>query len=132
MSRNKAVLLILITFIVYWLLPNTSAGIQGKVLILQIAALALFFMLIYAIITLNLLKKALKKLSENVSDENVAAVVKLLRMSYDVKRMFGVETLKALYIQVNRSKNLRTESKEMMYDALKRKKIEIPPPTKGK
>ncbi|WP_027398799.1 hypothetical protein [Anaerovorax odorimutans] len=132
MSRNKSVLLILIAVIVYLLLPNTPTGIYGKTIILRIAAFTLFFMLIYSVITLNILKKALNRLIENITDENVSSAVNLLRITFDVKRMFGSETLKSIYNQVNHSKNITSKSKQDMYEAIRRKKIDIPLPAKGK
>lgn len=132
MSRNKAVLLGIIAIIVYFAIPDTPAGINAKAIMIRLLSYFMIFIIVYLVITLNMLKKAMMKLAADVTDEHVTMVVKRLRMTFDVKRMFGAETFKSLYNQVNRSKKVSTKSKQDMYEALKRKRIDVPLPTKGK
>jgi len=65
------------------------------------------------------------------NDENTLRAAKLLKITFEVKRAFGVGTLKALYNHVNLSKNVSMEAKEELYESIKRKKVEIPPPAKA-
>ncbi|MEG1930124.1 MAG: hypothetical protein RR131_03195 [Anaerovorax sp.] len=132
MSRNKAVLVILALLAIYFLIPSTPHGLLVKTILIRLATYALVVLLIYAIISLNMLKKAMRNLAAEVSDENVARTVKLLRYTFDAKRMFGVETFKSLYNQVNGSKKITSKSKEDFYNAMLRKKINVPLPSKGK
>lgn len=132
MSKNKAVLLILTMVIIYFVIPPTPNGFLAKEILIRLVTYLLVVLLVYAIISLNMLKNAMRKLAAEVSDENVAKVVKLLRYTFDAKRMFGVETFKSLYGQVNASKKISTKSKEDLYHAILRKKINVPLPTKGK
>lgn len=132
MSRNKTILLIIIAAIVFVLLPKTPQGLYYKEMMIRITTYLLVFILIYLIITVNLLKRSFKRLFADANDENTLRAAKLLRISFDVKRTFGVGTLKALFTHVNASRNVSMSSKEELYDAIRRKRVEIPPPAMAK
>lgn len=132
MSRNKAILLIGIAAIVFVLIPKTPEGLYAKEMMVRITTYLLIFMLIYLIIMVNLLKRSFKKLFAEANDENTTRAAKLLRITFDVKRIFGVGTLKALFTHVNASKNVSIGAKEELYDAIRRKRVEIPPPAMAK
>lgn len=132
MSRNKAILLIGIAAIVFVLIPKTPEGLYAKEMMVRITTYLLIFMLIYLIITVNLLKRSFKRLFADANDENAARATKLLNITFDVKRTFGVGTLKALFTHVNASKNVSMAAKEDLYDAIRRKKVDIPPPAMAK
>lgn len=132
MSRNKGILFILLFIAMYFLIPSTPDGLFAKTMLIRIFTYLMIVLLVYAIISLNLLKGAMKKLAAEVSDENVAKAVRLLRYTFDAKRMFGVATFQSLYNQVNASKRITTKSKEDFYQAMLRKKVNVPLPSKGK
>ena len=132
MSRNKTILLIIIAAIVFVLIPGTPQGLYAKELMVRLTTYLLVFMVIYLAITINLLKRSFKRLFASADDENTLRAAKLLRISFDVKRSFGVGTLKSLFNHVNSSKNVSMAAKEELYDAIKRKRVDIPPPAMAK
>lgn len=132
MSRNKTILLLIILGTTFVLIPGTPQGLYIKELMIQLTTYVLVFMLVYLAITINLLKRSFKRLFENPDDENTLRAAKLLRVSFDIKRSFGVGTLKSLFNHVNASKNVSMEAKEELYNAIKRKRVDIPPPAMAK
>ncbi len=131
MSRNKVVLLIILLVGIYFAIPNSDVGLIVKENMIRVSAYLLLLAFIYAVISLNILKTAMRKLASNVNDENASKVVKLLRITFDVKRMFGVATLQSLYNQVNTSKSVSANLKEEFYEAMKRKGVNVPLPSKS-
>lgn len=132
MSRNKTILLILIIAIIFLMIPGTPQGLYAKEIMIRLTSYFLVLLVIYLAITINLLKKSFKRLFAEANDENVIRAAKLLRITFDVKRAFGVGTLIALFNHVNASSNVTMEAKEELYQAIKRKRVDIPPPVLAK
>lgn len=132
MSRNKVVLLIAALAILYLTLPSTGTGGLVKYYMVTIIPYILIFLIVWLLVTINLLKKAMIRLSGDITDRNTLAVAKLLRMTFDVKRFMGEGNLVDLYKRVNFSKYVSMENKTLFYEALKRKRVEVPPPSTGK
>ncbi len=132
MSRNKFILAIIIGVIIFLLIPGTAQGLYVKEMMVRLTTYLLILFVIYLVITINLLKRSFKRLFAEANDENTFRTAKLLRFTFEVKRAFGVGTLKALFNHVNLSKNVSMEAKEELYEAIKRKKVETPPPAGGK
>ena len=132
MSRNKVVLLVAVLLVIYLTLP--SAGIPGviKAYMLAVAPYILIFIVVWLFVTINLLKKAMTRLNGDITDRNTLSVAKLMRMTFDVKRFMGEGNIIELYKQVNFSKNVSLANKTALYEALKRKRISVPPPSAGK
>ena len=61
--------------------------------------------IIYLFITVIVMKRAWKKLDNNVIDDNVIAFAKIMNISFDVKRMMGVNNLLDLYTKATFSRH---------------------------
>lgn len=129
MSRNKIILLVGALILIYISLPSEGIYLKIKMIMLTVAPYIMIGIIIYLIITIQILKKSLYKLSQNVSDENIYSVVKLLKISFDVKRMVGTVNLINMYNLSNKNKNVSYEAKNAFYEALRKKHIEIAPPS---
>ncbi|MEG0663364.1 MAG: hypothetical protein RR472_08800, partial [Anaerovoracaceae bacterium] len=132
MSRNKIVLLLAAGMILYLLLPSTGTGGLIRAYMLALLPYLLILIIVWLLITINLLRKAMSRLAKDLTDRNTLAVAKLLRMSFDVKRFMGETNLINLYKQANFSRNVSLSSKQALYDALQRKRINVPLPSTGK
>jgi len=132
MSRNKVILLIAVLVMVYMVLPND--GVYGiiKMNMIAIAPYIMIGIIVYLLITINLLKRRLYQLSNEISEENTVRVTRLLRMSFDVKRMVGTVNLVNVYKRVNTSRYVSIAAKNDMYEVLRRKRIDVPLPSGGK
>jgi hypothetical protein len=131
MSRNKVVLLIILVVIAYFVTPNTGIYHTIKVNLVAILPYILAAVIIYLIITINVLKRAWKKLDATINDENVINFAKMMNITFDVKRMLGPTNLIDLYQKVNFSTHASMHAKQLMYESLKRKRLDVPPPGKG-
>lgn len=131
MSRNKLILLILLLAVIYFIMPNE--GIYGviKINFRNLLPYIMIGIIIYLIITINVLKRAWKKLDQNVNDDNVINFVKIMNITFDVKRMLGPANLIDLYNKVNFSKRVSMRAKQLMYEAIRRKRLDVPRPGEG-
>lgn len=109
--------------------PNSGVFHAIKVNLVALLPYIMMFIIIYLIITINVLKSALKKLNNDISDETIIKASKIMNISFDVKRMMGVENLQALYNNINFAKNVSLHAKTLFYNSLRRKKIEVPLPS---
>ena len=105
MSRNKFILLFAILVIIYLVMP--SEGIYGSIKANVILALPFLMIgvIIYLFTTVIVMRRAWRKLDNNVIDDNVIAFAKIMNISFDVKRMMGVNNLLDLYTKVNFSRH---------------------------
>jgi len=131
MSRNKVILAIITGVIIFLAIPGSPQGLYAKEMMIRLTTYLLIFIVIYLIITINLLKRAFKRLFAEANDENTLRAAKLLKITFEVKRAFGAGTLKALFNHVNLSKNVSMAAKEELYEAIKRKRVETPPPARA-
>ena len=101
MSRNKFILLFAILVIIYLVMP--SEGIYGSIKANVILALPFLMIgvIIYLFTTVIVMRRAWRKLDNNVIDDNVIAFAKIMNISFDVKRMMDVNNLLDLYTKVN-------------------------------
>lgn len=131
MSRNKLILFIVILVTVYLFLPDS--GVYGTIKANMLAVLPFIMMgiIIYLIITINVLKKAWKKLDANPCDETTINFAKIMNITFDVKRMLGPTNLIDLYRKVNLSSNVSLRAKDLLYQSMRRKRLDVPPPGKG-
>ena len=131
MSRNKFILLFAILVIIYLVMP--SEGIYGSIKANVVMALPFLMMgvIIYLFTTVIVMKRAWKKLDNYVIDDNVIAFAKIMNISFDVKRMMGVNNLLDLYAKVNFSRHASMKAKELLYQAMRRKRLDVPPPGQG-
>ncbi|MEG0829573.1 MAG: hypothetical protein RSD88_03180 [Anaerovoracaceae bacterium] len=132
MSRNKIVLLVCALVVIYLLLPSEGAGGIIKANMLAILPYVVLLLIIYLVITINVLKWGMQKLSRDITDEQVVYVAKVMRITFDVKRIMGSANLIELYKRVNFSRFVSFHSKELLYNAIRRKKVDVPPPSDGK
>jgi len=125
MSRNKFILIIIILAGLYFILPD--GGIYHVIKINTVAVLPyiLVCLIIYLVFTINLLKHAWKKLDSQLTDENVINFSKLLNISFDVVRILGAGNLIALYNKVNFSTKVSPNSKQLLYEAMRRKRLDV-------
>ena len=131
MSRNKLILLILLLAIIYFIMPND--GIYGviKLNFRNLLPYIMIGIIIYLVITINVLTRAWKRLDQNVNNENVISFVKIMNITFDVKRMLGPTNLIDLYNKVNFSNKVSMKSKQLMYEAMRRKRLDVPRPGEG-
>lgn len=132
MSRNKFILLFGTIVLLYFVLPNEGVGLLVKANMMAAAPYIMAFVIIYLVITINVLKRSLKKLDAQLSDETVINAAKILNITFDVKRMMGPENLQAMYNRVNFSRSVSLHAKTVLYDALRKKRLDVPPPSAGK
>ncbi len=131
MSRNKTVLLIILIAALYFVTPNNGVFATVKANFVTLLPYIGIGIVIYLIITINVLKKAWKRLDAHISDDNVIKFAKIMNISFDVKRMLGPTNLIDLYTKVNFSKNASMHAKELLYQAMRRKRLDVPPPGRG-
>lgn len=131
MSRNKILLFMIILVIVYMVMPDS--GIYGAVKANIAAALpfAMMGVIIYVVITISALKRAWKKLDAVPNDENTVNFAKIMNISFDVKRMLGPGNLSDLYRKISFSPDVSLKAKELLYQAMRRKRLDVPPPGQG-
>ncbi len=131
MSRNKVIFFILILVIAFFVLPDS--GIYGTLKANLLSALPFVMMgiIIYLIVTINLLKRAWRKLDAEPNDENTIKFAQMMNITFDVKRMLGPTNLIELYRKVNFSPRVSFKAKRLLYDAMKRKRLDVPPPGEG-
>lgn len=125
MSRNKFILLIIFLAGLYFLLPDD--GIYHKIKINTVAALPYIMIgvIIYLIITIAFLKKAWRKLDEQTNDQNASDFAKIMNITFDVVRILGGENLIALYNKANFSPSVSLHSKQLLYNAMRRKRLDV-------
>ena len=131
MSRNKVVLLLILIAAAYFLTPNDGMWHVIKVNFRNILPYIMLAIIIYLIITINVLKRAWKKLDANINDENVINFAKIMNISFDVKRFLGPTNLIDLYAKVNYSTHASMKAKQLLFEAMRRKRLDVPPPGKG-
>lgn len=131
MSRNKLILLIFLLAIVYIVLPNDGMYGIVKANFRAILPYLMIGIIIYLVITINILKRAWKKLDANINDDNVISFAKIMNITFDVKRMLGPSNLIDLYGKVNFSTRASMKAKQLLYEAMRRKRLDVPPPGKG-
>ena len=91
----------------------------------------MILVIIYLFITITVLKKKWRKLDQELSDENVIDFAKMMNVTFDVKRMLGVPNLIDLYNKVNFSRFVSLHAKEILYKAMRRKRLDVPVPGAG-
>jgi len=131
MSRNKVVLIILLVAAAYLLTPNDGIYHTIKANFIALLPFIMVALIIYLIITLTVLKRAWRKLDEFVCDDNIIEFAKIMNISFDVKRMLGQKNLLDLYSKVNFSTRASLHAKELLYQAMRRKRLDVPQPGKG-
>ena len=131
MSRNKFILIAIILAMLYYFLPDTGIYHTAKTNTIIILPYFLVCMIFYLIITINLLKRAWKKLDAKLVDENVINFSKIMNISFDVVRMLGQANLVALYNKVNFAESVSIHSKNLMYEAMRRKRLDVILPGQG-
>ena len=121
----------IILVIVYMVMPDS--GIYGAVKANIAAALPFTMMgvIIYVVITISALKRAWKKLDAVPNDENTVNFAKIMNISFDVKRMLGPGNLSDLYRKISFSPDVSLKAKELLYQAMRRKRLDVPPPGQG-
>ena len=132
MSRNKALLLAALWFGAFFLIPSTEQGLVAKEMMIRITTYLLIGVVLYLAVTLHMLRKALKRVLEETKEDQVKKAARLLRITFDVKRAFGAGTLRTVFERVNKSRDVSMEAKNELYEALRRKRVDIPPPAVGK
>lgn len=78
-----------------------------------------------------MVKRAWKKVDQDINDENVINFAKMLNITFDVKRMLGANNLIDLYNKINFSSNASMHAKQLLYEAVRRKRLDVPLPGKG-
>lgn len=125
MSRNKFILLIIFLAVLYFLLPDD--GIYHKIKVNTVAVLPyiMICVIIYLFITIAVLKKAWRRLDGQTNDQNASDFAKIMNITFDVVRILGGENLIALYNKVNFSSSVSLHSKQLLYDAMRRKRLDV-------
>lgn len=131
MSRNKFILILALAVMAYVLTPATGNWYIVKHNIILALPYLMVFVIIYLIITINVLKRRWRKLDEDLSDENVINLAKMMNITFDVKRMLGPTNLIDLYNKVNFSTKVSLHAKELLYQAMRRKRLDVPLPGEG-
>ena len=131
MSRNKVILILCILAMAYVLTPTTGNWYIIKHNVLMALPYVMILVIIYLIITINVLKRYWKKLDANMTDENVINFAKMMNITFDVKRMLKPSNLIDLYNKVNFSTQISLHAKELLYEAMRRKRLDVPLPGEG-
>lgn len=129
MSRNKTIVLIICLVIIWWALPETGTAGIIRYNMLAIAPYLAILLIGYLFVTINMVRKALYRLNDDMTSENVLLLAARMGRTFDVKRMIGPENLTNIYQKVNFSKKVSPAAKKALYEALKRKKLDVPPPS---
>lgn len=132
MSRNKVILLICVIVLLYLFLPTTGSLGLFRAYMIAILPYVLVLIIVWLLVTINLLKKAMYRLSGEITERNTLSVAKLLGMTFDVKRFIGEQNIIELYKRVNFSSSISLSTKNLMYENMKKKHINGPPPSQGK
>lgn len=128
MSRNKFILLVAILIGLYYFLPNDGVYHSLKVNVVAILPYFMLALIIYLFITITLLKRAWRRLDSQLTDDNVISFSKLMNISFDVVRMLGGPNLTELYNKVNFASSVSKNSKRLLYEAMRRKRLDVAPP----
>ena len=131
MSRNKAILIIFMLVMAYIFTPSDGVWYIVKHNVLMALPYVLVFVIIYLIVTINVLKRRWRALDMNLSDEKVIDFAKMMNISFDVKRMLGPTNLIDLYNKVNFSPRVSLHAKQILYEAMRRKRLDVPVPGEG-
>ena len=132
MSRNKVILLLVTVIALFFLLPNSGIGGTIKANMINIAPYVLLFIIVWLLVTINMLKSTMTKLNRDICEEHALQMAKRMNITFDVKRFMGADNLIDLYNRVNRSRQVSSHTKSLLYDAMKRKKLHVPLPGMGK
>lgn len=131
MSRNKAILIIFVLVMAYIFTPTDGVWYIVKHNVILALPYVLVFVIVYLIITINVLKRRWRKLDGELSDENVINFAKMMNITFDVKRMLGPTNLIDLYNKVNFSPEISLHAKKLLYEAMRRKRLDVPVPGQG-
>ena len=131
MSRNKLILSIFVLAIVYMVMPDTGIYASIKTNLIAVLPFVMMGVIIYLAITINVLKRTWKKLDAKPNDKNTINFAQIMNITFDVKRMLGPANLIDLYQKVNFSSNVSLKAKDLLYQAMKRKRLDVPPPGEG-
>ncbi len=131
MSRNKFIILIATCIVVYYAIPNTGQWADVKANIINLLPYLLIGVIIYLVITINILKKRWRDCTAEPSDANVQQFAKMLNITFDVKRMLGADNMINLYKEINASKIPSMKTKRLLYEAYRKKRLDVPPPSQG-
>lgn len=131
MSRNKVVLFLMAVAVAWLMTPRTGIVMVVKMNIINALPYIMALIIIYLVITINMLKRKWKKLDQELSDENVIEFAKMMNITFDVKRMLGVPNLLDLYSKVNFSRFVSMHAKEVLYKSMRRKRLDVPVPGSG-
>lgn len=131
MSRNKFILILCVLVMAYVLTPATGTWYIVKHNILLGLPYVMIFVIIYLVITINVLKRRWRKLDSELNDENVINFTKMMNITFDVKRMLGPTNMIDLYNKVNFSGRVSMHAKQLLYEAMRRKRLDVPVPGSG-
>ncbi len=131
MSRNKFILLVAAIAVAFVATPNTGTFQIIKMNFINLLPFILAAIIVYLIITITMVKRAWKKVDQDINDENVINFAKMLNITFDVKRMLGANNLIDLYNKINFSSNASMHAKQLLYEAVRRKRLDVPLPGKG-
>jgi|GEM_PF-1227740 len=131
MSRNKFILILALLVMAYLLTPTEGVWYIVKHNVILALPYVLIFVIVYLIITINVLKRRWRKVDEDLTDENVIDFAKMMNISFDVKRMLGPTNLIDLYNKVNFSPKISMHAKQLLYEAMRRKRLDVPVPGEG-
>jgi len=132
MSRNKTILLIVALVALYVLLPTSGVAGIIKANMQALAPYVLLFIIVYLLVTINMLKRALTKLNNKINDANTINVSKLMNITFDIKRFMGEGNMIELYNRVNFAKNVSVHAKTLFYKSMKKKRMSVPVPATNK
>lgn len=131
MSRNKVILIIALLAMAYVLTPATGTWYIVKHNVLLALPYVLLLVIVYLVITINVLKRRWRKLDADLTDENVIEFARMMNITFDVKRMLGPSNLIDLYNKVNFSTRVSLHAKQLLYEAMRRKRLDVPVPGEG-
>lgn len=131
MSRNKFILIMCLLVMAYLLTPSDGVWYIVKLNVIRALPYVLAFIIIYLVITISVLKRRWKKLDGLLTDDNVIDFAKMMNISFDVKRMLGTTNLIDLYNKVNFSPRVSLHAKQLLYEAMRRKRLDVPVPGEG-
>ncbi len=131
MRRNRTILMLLLLILLFFLLPKEGTGYYIRLYLRNLLPYIVIGVIIYLAIMIRKLRKCFYKAEHEPSDESVTELARNLNKSFDVKRIFGKDYITASYRTINDSAHVSIKAKQELYEAIKRKKLDIPLPYEG-
>ena len=132
MRRNRIILMVILLIALMLLLPKDGTGYYFRAYAKLILPYIIIGVILYLAIMIRKLRKSFYQAEHETSDEAVFKLAENLNRTFDVKRVFGKDYITASYRTINDSTEISIATKQALYEAIRRKKLDIPLPSAGR